>query len=345
MPGRCFALCFAASLPAAVAAFGSTVVDDAGREVRVPAKIERVYAAGAPAAVMLYTLAPDRLIGWNRALTDQEKAFMPPAYRILPELGRLTGRGDTANVENILRARPDVILDYGATTPTFVSLADRVARQTGLPYALIDGSFHRIPRSYRRLGRLLGAEARAEELARYAERTLADVAAIVARVPAGRRPRVYYARRPDGLETGRKGSINVELLDIVGAVNVAAGEIRGGLANVSFEQVLRWNPDVVLTLDPLFYESVFTHPLWQALPAVRGRRVLLAPALPFGWFDRPPSVNRLIGVKWLLAVLYPEHARFDLRSETRAFYRLFYHVELSAAQLDELLARATASPK
>lgn len=317
-------------------------VDDAKREVEVPTKIERVYAAGAPAAILLYTLAPERLIGWNRALTEDEKAFMPPAYRELPELGRLTGRGDTANVESVLKTRPHVILDYGATTPTFVSLADRVARQTGVPYVLIDGSFRRIPQSYRQLGRLLGAQARAEELAAYAERVLTDVEAIVARIPSARRPRVYYGRRPDGLETGRSGSINVELLDVVGAVNVAAAETRGGLANVSPEQVLQWNPDAILTLEASFYESVFTHPLWRALPAVRDRRVFLAPSLPFGWFDRPPSVNRLIGVKWLLSVLYPAQARFDLRRETRAFYRLFYHIELDEAQLERLLARATA---
>src|SRR5581483_6761981 len=114
------------------------------------------------------------------------------------------------------------------------------------------------------------------------------------------------------------------------------------LVNVSFEQVLQWNPDVIVTLDPAFYESVFTHPLWRALPAVRARRVYLAPSLPFGWFDRPPSANRLIGVKWLLAVLYPEHARIDLRAEARRFYRLFYHVQLSDAQVEELLTRATA---
>lgn len=340
-----YLLLAAALTPVPYARAAQPFVDDAGRKVEVPARLARIYAAGAPAAILLYTLAPERLIGWNRALSDDEKQFIAPAYRALPELGQLTGRGDTANVENVLGTRPDLILDYGATTPTFVSLADRVARQTSIPYVLIDGSFKNIPQSYRRLGRLLGVEARAEQLAIYAERTLAEVEAMTARIPAERRPRVYYGRRPDGLETGRRGSINVELLDVVGATNVAGSEMRGGLANVSLEQILQWNPEVILTLDPAFYESVFTQALWSTLPAVRARRVYLAPTLPFGWFDRPPSVNRLIGVKWLLAILYPAHARFDLRAEARTFYQLFYHVNLSDVQLDRLLARAAGTPR
>jgi iron complex transport system substrate-binding protein len=319
-------------------------VDAAGREVAVPSPVQRVYAAGAPAAVLLYTLAPDRMIGWNRPLTEAEKSFMAPGYRDLPELGQLTGRGNTANVETVLKARPDVIVDYGSTAPTFVSLADRVADQTRIPYVLIDGAFEGIPQAYRLLGRLLGTETRADRLARYAEQTLAEVGDVLARVATAHRPRVYYARRPDGLETGRRGSINVELLERVGAINVAGEESpRGGLTKVSLEQILKWNPDVILTLEPAFYASVFDDPLWSALPAVRARRVYLAPSLPFGWFDRPPSVNRLMGVKWLLAVLYPDAAGFDLRAQTREFYRLFYHLDLTDGQLDRLLAGAIPS--
>jgi iron complex transport system substrate-binding protein len=78
---------------------------------------------------------------------------------------------------------------------------------------------------------------------------------------------------------------------------------------------------------------------------MRAGRVYLAPSLPFGWFDRPPSVNRLIGVKWLMHVLYPQAVRSELANEVREFYRLFYHVELEATQLDALLRDATAGVK
>ena len=123
-------------------------------------------------------------------------------------------------------------------------------------------------------------------------------------------------------------------------MNVADAPGQHGLANVTLEQVLKWNPEVIITLDDRFYTRVQGDPLWQTLPAVQAGRVYLAPTLPFGWVDRPPSVNRLIGIQWLSRLFYPEHFADDLRTVTRNFYRLFYHLDPSAEQLDELLAHA-----
>src|SRR5262245_58528433 len=121
------------ALPAAAA---RTVVDDTGRRVEIPDRIERVLAAGPPASVLVYTVAPQTLVGWTRPLTPEERAFIPAPYAALPTLGRLTGRANTANVESVLAARPDIILDYGILGPTYASLADRVQQQTGVPYLL-----------------------------------------------------------------------------------------------------------------------------------------------------------------------------------------------------------------
>jgi iron complex transport system substrate-binding protein len=72
--------------------------------------------------------------------------------------------------------------------------------------------------------------------------------------------------------------------------------------------------------------------------AVREGRVYLAPTAPFGWIDRPPSLNRVIGLKWLAGLFYPDKFPADLRETTRAFYRLFYHVDVSEPELDTLIA-------
>jgi iron complex transport system substrate-binding protein len=265
---------------------------------------------------------------------------MPPKYAALPELGRLTGRANTANVETVLRLRPDLILDVGSTRATYASLADRVQEQTGLPYVLLDGRFDNTAALYRLLGDVVGAPARANELASYAERTMAELDRRIATVPPERRPRVYYGRGPAGLETGLAGSINMEVLERVGAINVAAAAGTGGLTTVSREQVLAWDPDIILTLDTRFAEAAAADPVWRAVKAVREGRIYAAPKLPFGWFDSPPGINRLIGVRWLAKVLYPKLFPEDLRQTTREFYRLFYHVELSTAQLDLLLGQA-----
>ncbi|MCP5367991.1 MAG: iron ABC transporter substrate-binding protein [Hyphomicrobiales bacterium] len=334
-------LAAAASLLSGVARAGDTLVDSAGRRVPVPARVAKVFPAGPPAAIFLYMLAPDLMAGWPRPPRPGERELLAPPYDRLPDVGRLTGRGGSANLETVLALKPDLILDYGSVKPTYVSLADRVQAQTGIPYALIDGRFDLIAQSFRTVGRLIGRPGDAEAKAREAERIVAALAAFRDALPAGGGPRVYYGRGADGLHTGVGGSINVELLKYAGARNVADEAGSGNLASVSLEQVLAWNPDVVLTTDPNFYDLVWTHPVWRTLGAVRAGRVYLSPTLPFGWFDRPPSANRLIGLRWLLAVLYPDRFAADLEAETRRFYRLYYHLDLSDAQLARVLGPGT----
>jgi iron complex transport system substrate-binding protein len=322
--------------PGSAVAQRRAIVDGAGRRVEVPASIRRVFAAGGPASIFLYTLAPDALLGWARQPTPEERAWLPARYADLPAFGRLTGRGNTANVEVVLAARPDLVLDFGSVGPTYVSLADRLQEQIKLPYILLDGSLSATAQAYTLAGDLLGVADRGKELARYVERTLADVDRRVASVPAERRPSVYYARGPKGLETAAPGSINAESLDRLGVRNVAAGSGRG-LTTVSLEQVLAWNPDVILTLDPAFHAAVGADPSWRSVRAVKDRRVYLVPLQPFPWVDFPPSVNRVIGLRWLGHVLYPDAFPGGMREEARAFYGLFYHRTPAEQQLDSLL--------
>jgi iron complex transport system substrate-binding protein len=297
-----------------------------------------VFPAGPPAAIQLYTLAPDLLIGWPRANRADEQAFLLPEVGARREVGRITGRGNTANFEDVLVTRPDLILDIGSVAPTFIELATRVQAQLNIPYALLDGRFDATAQTYRTLGRLLGREERAEDLAAWTDTTLRTLSERIERVPAAARPRTYYARGPQGLETGLGGSINVETIEFLGAINVAAGTPGRGLATVSIEQVLAWNPAVIITIDQTFAATVYGNRLWASVRAVRDRRVHLSPKLPFGWVDFPPSVNRLIGLWWLAKILYPAEFPEDIRALTRDFYQRFYHVSVSDADLERVLA-------
>jgi iron complex transport system substrate-binding protein len=324
-----------AILLAAPRARAATITDAAGRAIEIPETVSRVFPAGPPAAILLYTLAPDLLLGWPRANGADECAFMLPDICTRPEIGRLTGRGNTANLESVLALKPDLILDVGSTSATFVSLAARVQEQTKIPYALLDGQFAATASTYRSLGALTHRDA--EPLAAYTEETLTTIQVRVNRIPEAERPRVYYARGPRGLETGLGGSINVETIEFLGGRNVAA-ERGGGLAVVSVEQVLAWNPDIIITIDRDFAANVRNDPQWAEVSAVRADRVHLSPKLPFGWVDFPPSVNRLIGLWWLAKILYPEHFSEDMRALTRDFYSRFYHVTPSDADIDRVLA-------
>lgn len=284
-----------------------------------PERIRRVFAAGAPAAVLVHAVVPDKLLGWPWALSADALALLAPQSRALPVLGRLAGRGSTLPLERLVALGPDIIVDAGTVDGNYLSGAERVYRQTGIPCVLIDGRLADSARQLRDAGHLLGASERGEALARHAQTMLA---ACLPPAPQDR-PKVYLARGADGLETPLPGSVNGECIEAACALNAARG--GGGLARVSLEQLLAWAPDAIVTQYAEFAALARRDATWNTLPAVRGGRLFVAPDLPFGWLDGPPGVNRLIGVRWLREVLGAARpATTDWIDEAQAFHRLFY---------------------
>lgn len=321
-----------------------TITDHAGRTVKVPAKVDKVYFTSILGQIMVYTLAPEKMAGWTVQLSDEMKKYIPPQYHGLPYLG---GQQMNAklNVEEIAKVKPDVIFSVGSTDETAKSEADKLQQQLNIPVVVVDGDLRNTAKAYALLGEILGVEERAKKLADYCSQTLKDVAEKTKAIPKEKRVRVYYAEGPEGLATEPKGSSHALLLDLVNAENVAQVPQKGaaGMSSVSLEQVLKWNPDVILAWSSErggAYDKILTRPDWQRIKAVKDKRVYAIPAYPFNWFDRPPSVNRILGLKWLAALLYPDVYKVDIVKETKEFYKLFYHVDLSDKDVKELLKNA-----
>jgi iron complex transport system substrate-binding protein len=315
---------------------GSTVMDDAGRAVQAPGKALRVFPASLPAAILLYTLAPELLLGWPRANRPEECAYLLPDICDKPEVGRLAGRDSTAKLDSVIALKPDLILDVGATGAAYAALAERVQQQTGIPYALLDGRILSLSTAYKKLGKLIGREIGGADFADYCNMTLGAITNRIAFVPAEKRPRVYYARGPRGLTTGLGGSSQAEAIELL-ARNVAGGN-NGGLGDVTVEQVQQWAPDVIVATDQNFAASVRKEPSWASMHAVRDGRVHLMPRVPFGWVDAPPSGNRLIGLWWLGKLFYPGLFKEDMRELMRDFYEKFYHVKPTDIRIDYVMA-------
>lgn len=263
----------------------------AGACSRPPAARGGVLAAGQPAAILIWALAPERLIGWPRKPSARSLALLPPAAAARPETGALASGGAPMSLEAAAALRPDFILDYGDRDAADRDLADRVRRRVGRPYYLIDGALMRMPEALREAGRLLGVKARGEQFADMAQRLIAEW-----RRPRGPGPSFYYARGADGLETAFAGALATEVLEGAAWRNVALG--GRDIGRVSREQVIAWNPEVIVTLDRRFAEAAADDPVWRRRPDGSRRRLLLLPDQPFGWIDRLPSVNRLLGVHW-----------------------------------------------
>lgn len=322
------------------------VLDMQGRRVVVPKKITRVLGMSPMGTILVYTLAPDLLIGWNYSPDPGELAMMPERYRKMPVLGGWYGKNTTGNLEEIAKARPDVLISMG--DPLGASAAERIQQQTHVPVFMLDGNLKALANAYLKAGELLGESTRAEQLAAECRKTVQEVEEKVRAIPQDKRRRLYYAEGPAGLETEPGNSMHSEALIFAGGFNVASVPDQQGYGHtpVSMEQVLRWNPDIVITgydhtsSPSEFYRMVWKHRGWQQVRAIKNREVFEVPQYPFCWIDRPPSVNRIIGIKWLANLFYPELFPYDMRTETKKFYALFYHVQLTDEQLDQVLQNA-----
>lgn len=315
------------------------ITDMAGRTVTVPAETGMVFPVDPAAAVYLYTLAPDKLLGWNYALNEIEKSVILEKYHNLPNFGM----GDAVNYEAVIAAGPSAALYMGTINGALAGACDRMAESLGIPVLAVDGSLTNAPEAYRFMGRLLGEEEQAERLAVYAEKVFADMADMD--IPEGKKVRLYCGNGEDSLETVPAGSSHGQLFDLVNAVNVAELELgEGTRIQISPEQLLAWDPDIIVTLGEARANisgqaaaaEILKNPDYAALKAVQNRAVYGVPNAPFSWVDRPPASNRLAGVRWLSGLLYPQYLNFDADEEIREFFSLFYHVDLTDEQLQAL---------
>jgi iron complex transport system substrate-binding protein len=309
--------------------------DDAGREVMLPARVTRLMAAGAPADVLLYTLAPEMLVGRNRVPDGDALEFFPARYRNPAPITQLPEVDDPAADADLLKLKPDVYVDYGTIDQDYVAVADAVQRRTKVPSLLLDGVLDSIPQAYRRLGAALGIGARGEQLGAAADRLLTTYRNTLASSP----PRVYVACSADGYSPCYANDRGVEHLAWLGGLNVAGPPPVPPRRPLTIEQIRALKPQVIVTSGaPGSAARLRSDPAWQTLEAVQAGRVHSWPSFPFSWGSRPPSVNRLPGVIWLAYVAAGRPFDAAFTDQIRRFYQDFYHLDLTDAQLRTLLS-------
>lgn len=319
------------------------ITDMAGRKVTVPAAedIESVFSTGPVAAIFMYMVAPDKLLGWNYELNDVEKSIILEKYHDLPNFGM----GDAINYEAVIAANPTIALNCGKINDAMVSDCDALSKSLGIPVIAVDNELNNSAEAFRFMGELLGVEDHAEELAEYSEKIFTDIASL-ADIPEDEKVSVYFGNGEDSLETAPRGSQHAQILDAVNVTNVADLELGdGSRVQISAEQLLAWNPDVIVVNgEPKadksgnsVAEDILSNPDYASLKAVQDNKVYGTPNAPFSWVDRPAGPNRLIGMRWLSAVVYPEYIKCDVNEEIREFFNLFYHVDLSDEQLENVL--------
>jgi iron complex transport system substrate-binding protein len=302
--------------------------------------INRVFGSAPPMTIMIHVMDDTKLFAVNSPIKNNwnnaEERFLTPHLLNLPMLGGWHGDRQ-ANLEEILLAHPDLIVLWD--TPLLSALAIPQLEKINIPFIKV--SIERtdlFPQAFRTVGEALGKRERGEALATYAEEEIRQLQDFIASIPSDKRVRVYYAEDQEGLRTDCDYSFHAEPIGFAGGLNVqqCSQSTVMGMVSINFEQILRYNPDVIVAQEEEFLRKITQDDKWQNLTAVKKKKVYLVPRTPFNWLDRPPSFMRILGTHWLTSKFYPESYPYDLRSKAKSFFDLFFGVTLSDNEMATL---------
>ena len=312
-------------------------IDDCGRSVEIPAKIDSMVPTAPLGQTILFAIAPDMMVGLASKWDSACEGIIPEEYWDLPYFGQLYVGADL-NVESLALAGPDIIIDIGEMKKSTKEDLDALQSQTGIPCVYIESSLSTLPQTFEKLGALLGREAEGEALKNYCEGIYSRATDIMAKVGENKAETIYIPAY-EGLSVLTKGSFHAEMLDML-TENAAICEevISKGTGNpVDMEQIALWDPEYIIFGTAESWESLHTDPAWQELQAVKNGNYALVPTMPDNWMGSPPGAQRYLGLMWLTSLLYPEHCDYELKEEVKEFYSLFFHCQLS----DEMYAKIT----
>lgn len=310
-------------------------VDDLGREVELPADITRIAPSGSNAQVIVFQIAPGKLVGLASKLNGDELTIYPPYTHDLPAFGTLYGKKANLNKETLILADPQLIIDVGDIKGSAAEMAsdlDKVSADVGVPVIFIEANMDNYPSVFRRLGKLLGEEDRAEKLAAYYE----DAISVIEASKTDHKITVYITSSSDGLEAILSGKSHAQCAEKAGAEVVVTSKLAQGNGNISLETLYQLDPEYIFAYSEAGYNTIRTSSDWATLKAVRNGNVYLVPGMPHGFIDNPVCSNRIIGLWYLASVFYPQ-AGIDIVARTREFYSLFYGADISEQQARQIL--------
>ena len=306
--------------------------DSLGRTVTVPEKITKIAISGPLSQVYILPLAGDMLVGVSNAFAEDAHSYIAEEILNKTEIGQLYGGKREMDLEALLAANPDVVIDIGQAKKTMAEDFDALTEQTGIPFIHIDADVATAADAYRTLGQLLSREDMAEELAVWCETTYQSTLELMEKVDADNaRKTLLYCLGEKGTNVIAEGSFHAQIINLM-SKNVAVIEdvVSNGDGNqVDLEQILFWNPDVIVFAYDSCYDAVGSAAQWQDITAIAEGTYYEAPYGPYGWLSSPPAVQSYLGLLWLGTVLYPEYVSYDLQEEVTTYYELFYECELT----------------
>lgn len=311
------------------------ITDMDGNKVTIPSKVTRVATSwpGFCNAIFTVTGSTNKIVATNSAIKNY-----PWAMKIYPSLKNIQFPfgGTGLNAEQLIQAKPDVAFlrsdDGGAISQV---------KQAGIPVVMISykhNNMQDVIDSVLLTGKILGGNdlKRAQSYEKYFQANLKKVAAATANIPQDKKTKIIYMSVQGGISVWGKNLPQQESIAKAGAINVAADSVDR-TKTVSVEQLLAWNPDVIVVDGNLASSNLAQNPAWQQLSAVKNNKVYTCPSGVFGW-ARLGSESAL-QVLWLGKTIYPDRFKdVNLEKETMNFYKTYFGYTLTKEQADLILA-------
>jgi iron complex transport system substrate-binding protein len=292
-----------------------------------------LVAAAPPTAELWYAhAAMVMMLGEADSIrvTVDAPSAQPWMYRVAPQMRKATVvAGGAVNVETLLANR--IKLAFVMRPEQAVPL-----RRLGIDTRVV--GFNDVPgmlASLRATANALGtplAHNRERDYERYTNDTIVKIQKRLVSVPIDRRPRVLHLASISPLEADGSGTMIDEWIHLAGGRNAATG-LAGALKPVTVEQILRWNPDIIIVGGQA--KTALGHDL-STIPALQGKRIVKNPSGVFAWDRYGPEFP--LQLLWAARQLNPSLFReLDLERECRDFYRRFYSYNLSPAEAHLIL--------
>ncbi|HWQ73444.1 MAG TPA: ABC transporter substrate-binding protein [Desulfitobacteriaceae bacterium] len=312
----------------------STITDGNGNSVIIPSEVKRIAAAGALNQIILMLGGGDKLVATAQGV---QTGFFTKVYPRIKEIpAAYTGGGPgVLNMETLLQTHPEVLFGTAANEAEAETLKSANIATVSLKLVTTED----IKNTIALVGKVLGpkAEEKATAFNSYYD---ANIKYASDKSKGLNKVKVFVAGG-DGLNgtisTTPKEDINTSYIEAAGGVNVCADTYTSGSPTVNIEQVLKWDPDVIIASSRAVYESIIAQDsIWKDLWAVKSKSVYLNPKGVYLWSVR--SAEGALQPLWLIKVLHPELCKdLDLKEKVREFYKTYYYYDVTEADLDEIL--------
>ncbi|MFT8890118.1 MAG: ABC transporter substrate-binding protein [Ethanoligenens sp.] len=309
----------------------STITDMTGATVQLPKKIDHIADSWPAHTEVLMLLGAGKKI----VATANTAKSLPWMFKVEPSLNNaVTTTSQTFNTETLAAKNPDIFFMSPGNTN-----ADKI-KSMGIPTVQLNfTNYAQMEQCISLTGKILGTDAqkRATKYNAYLEQTIASIKKTTSSIAATQKPKVLHIQSLNPLQIDGSNTIIDDWITTAGGVNAAQG-VTGNMKPVSMEQVLQWNPDIIIVgvggVDGA--ATIKNDAQWKNVKAVQDGKVYNNPMGVFGW-DRY-SPEEVLQLQWAAKTLNPDKFKsLDVQKAVQDYYKTYLNYNLSASDAQLIL--------